>query len=97
LGNNLLCGVDHIGNGTYTPEGITKLCEAQGKRRDLAQVRRRPRVFAFLSAPLDTAVLSPFLLLPSPAGSLYGNLLGPEGTAALAEVLKGNSTLQSLK
>ena len=35
---------------------------AQGERRDFAQVRRRPRVFAFLSAPVDTPTL-----LPSPS------------------------------
>ena len=28
LGANKLCGVDHVGNGTYTTEGITKLFEA---------------------------------------------------------------------
>ena len=28
LGNNRLCGVDFLGNGTYTTEGITKLFEA---------------------------------------------------------------------
>ena len=28
LANNQLCGVDRYGSGTYTTEGITKLCEA---------------------------------------------------------------------
>ena len=28
LNSNQLCGVDRYGNGTYTAEGITKLCEA---------------------------------------------------------------------
>ena len=28
LANNELCGLDHSGRGTYTAEGITKLCEA---------------------------------------------------------------------
>ena len=28
LANNQLCGLDHRGRGTYTTEGITKLCEA---------------------------------------------------------------------
>ena len=23
----MLCGLNHMGNGTYTSEGITKLCE----------------------------------------------------------------------
>ena len=27
LGSNQLCGLDDEGNGTYTTEGITKLCE----------------------------------------------------------------------
>ena len=27
LGHNQLCGLDYRGNGTYTAEGITKLCE----------------------------------------------------------------------
>ena len=27
LGDNQLCGVDSFGHGTYTAEGITKLCE----------------------------------------------------------------------
>ena len=27
LGFNQLCGVDQQGHGTYTTEGITKLCE----------------------------------------------------------------------
>ena len=34
---------------------------------------------------------------PLCAHRLYGNKLGPEGGAALAEGLKGNSTLQSLE
>ena len=27
LAGNQLCGLDYDGNGTYTTEGITKLCE----------------------------------------------------------------------
>ena len=27
LDNNALCGIDEDGNGTYTAEGITALCE----------------------------------------------------------------------
>ena len=27
LADNALCGVDRYGRGTYTAEGITKLCE----------------------------------------------------------------------
>ena len=28
MGRNELCGVNIFGNGTYTADGITKLCEA---------------------------------------------------------------------
>ena len=28
MARNQLCGLDFMGNGTYTSEGITKLCEA---------------------------------------------------------------------
>ena len=28
LADNMLCGVNKYGGGTYTSEGITKLCEA---------------------------------------------------------------------
>ena len=28
LGNNTLCGINESGKGTYTTEGIAKLCEA---------------------------------------------------------------------
>ena len=28
LANNQICGLDEYGRGTYTAEGITKLCEA---------------------------------------------------------------------
>ena len=66
---------------------------AQGKHRDLAQVRRRPIVFAFVSAPVDMPHHPPLL----PCSQSAGQRLGPEGGAALAEGLKGNSTLQSLK
>ena len=27
LASNQLCGLDYEGNGTYTAEGLTKLCE----------------------------------------------------------------------
>ena len=49
-----------------------------------------PRVFAFVSAPADRKA-NTFC-----AHRLYMNRLGPKGGAALAEGIKGNSTLQSL-
>jgi hypothetical protein len=51
-------------------------------------VRRRPhRVFAFVSAPIDTHLLS-HCPRAQPPGSLVGNNIGPEGASALAAVLK---------
>ena len=61
---------------------------AQGERRDLAQVRRRPRrVVAFLSMPVDTRLLSHTLPPPIPC-SLGYNYIGFKGASALAAVLK---------
>ena len=45
-----------------------------------------PLVFAFVSAPIDTAALS--LPPTQPPVSLYKNNIGPEGASALAAVLK---------
>ena len=50
-------------------------------------------VFACLSAPIDSPQLPPC----SHPRSLRKNHLGPAGAAALAEGLKGNTTLQSLE
>ena len=52
-----------------------------------------PRVFALVSAPIDSPQHPP---CPH-AHSLKGNGLGPEGGAALAKGLKGNIMLQSLE
>ena len=60
---------------------------SQGERRDFAQVRRRPRVFAFLSALVDTRLLSHTLPQPIPC-SLGQNAIGVKGASALAAVLK---------
>ena len=50
-------------------------------------MRRRPQVFAFLSAPFDTPTLSPLPILPL-ACSIGGNYIGAEGASALAAILK---------
>ena len=49
-------------------------------------MRRGPRVFAFVSAPIDTPTLSPFPILPL-AHSLQVNAIGAEGATALAAIL----------
>ena len=72
---------------------------AQGERRDLAEVRCHPRVFAFVSARIDT--------VPPSLGSLANNELcgvtswgggiyTTEGITKLSEALKG-SAVTSLK
>ena len=56
-----------------------------------------PSVFAFVSAPIDTPQHSLSTRLRSRARSISSNFLGPKGGAALAEGLKGNTTLQKLE
>ena len=87
MDSNQLCGLDYDGNGEYTTEGITKLCEGL-KGSSVTSLRcALGRAFAFLSLPLDMLTLSPSLSHPS-LGSLRGNDLDDEGVSALAAVLK---------
>jgi hypothetical protein len=54
LANNALCGVKW-GEGTYTAEGITKLCEGlKGSAVTSLKCAAAPRVFALVSAPAET-------------------------------------------
>ena len=74
-------------------EGIIALCEGlKGSAVTSLECAATPQVFAFLSAPIDSPHHQPH----SSARSLRSNDLGPKGAAALAEGLKGNTTLQSL-
>ena len=59
LARNQLCRLDDLGYGTYTAEGITKLCEALKGSAVTSLKCAPPRVFAFASAPLDTPDVSP--------------------------------------
>ena len=61
---------------------------AQEERRDLSQVRRRPRVFAFLSMPVDTRLLSHCPHTSPISCSLSGNHIGAKGASVLAAILK---------
>ena len=55
MAGNQLCGLDVLGNGTYTAEGITKLCEGlKGSAVTSLKCAAAPIVFAFVSAPADT-------------------------------------------
>ena len=90
LSHNQLCGLSVDGDGTYTTKGFTKLCEGlKGSAvtsLECAAARKCQRPLTPLSSHLR-----------SRARSLQYNILGPEGVAALAEGLKGNSTLRSLE
>ena len=66
LADNQLCGLDAEGDGTYTAEGITKLCEGlKGSAVTSLRCAATRRVFAFVSAPVDTLALPPFPFRPS--------------------------------
>ena len=86
--NNELCGVNLLGDGTYTTEGITKLCEALKGSAVTSLKCTPPRVFACVSAPIDTPTFSPFPSCPFFACSISGNFIGAEGASALAAILK---------
>ena len=53
LANNELCGVTPRGNGIYTAEGITKLCEAlKGSAVTSLECAAAPRGLPFCQRPL---------------------------------------------
>ena len=95
MANNELCGVTLRGQGIYTAEGITKLCEAlKGSAVTSLKCAAAPPECS-LSCQRPLTRLSTYLC--SYARSLRHNSLGPAAAAALAEGLKGNSKLQSLE
>ena len=93
MSKNHLCGLGRYGHGTYTAEGITKLCEGL-KRSTVTSLKcATPPPSAFVSAPIDTA--TPHL------GSLADNRLcgldyagdgtyTADGITKLFEGLKGS-------
>ena len=94
LAYNQLCGLDDNGRGNYTAEGITKLCEGlKGSAVTSLECAAAPECSLPCQRPLTRLSTRP----RSCAHSLSNNSLGPEGGAALADGLKGNSTLQSLE
>ena len=54
MAGNLLCGIDEYGRGTYTTEGITKLCEGL-KESNVTSLGCAPpyEVVALVSTPID--------------------------------------------
>ena len=53
LGYNQLCGVNGYGEGTYTAEGITKLCEGlKGSSVTSLECAAAPKCLPFCQRPL---------------------------------------------
>jgi hypothetical protein len=75
LADNVLCGVNKYGEGTYTTEGITKLCEALKGSAVTSLKCAAARAFAFLSAPVDMPQLPPLL----PCSQDRAKQLWPQG------------------
>ena len=88
LGGNQLCGLDQGGNGTYTTEGITKLCEGlKGSGVTSLECAAAPQRLLSCQRPLTLLPshrpnLTPMLC------SISVNKIGDDGASALAAVLK---------
>ena len=90
---NELCGLfgDDPVRGTYTTEGITKLCEGlKGSAVTSLECAAAPERLLLCQRPLTEKQTRLC------AHRLGRNDLRPKGGAALAEGIKGNSTLTSL-
>ena len=98
LANNRLCGITPWGVGTYTTEGITKLCEGL-KGSAVTSLECGPAPIAFLSAPIDTAPLPVCSLAVNQLCGVYHNgkvTYTTDGITKLCEGLK-KSAVTSLK
>ena len=93
----MLCGLYFLHGeveGTYTAEGITKLCEGlKGSAVTSLKCAATPECLLLCQRPLTRLSTR----LCSRARSISSNYLGHEGGLALAEGLKGNTTLQALE
>ena len=76
-----------LGGNEIGAEGATALA-AVLKETKITNLKcaAAPKVFAFVSAPIDTPTLSPSPILPL-ARSLRGNQIGAQGATALAAIL----------
>ena len=86
LANNELCGVNIFGQGTYTAEGINKLCEALKGSAVTSLKCATPERSPFCQRPL-TRTCPLTVPLPIPC-SIRHNCVGDEGASALAAILK---------
>ena len=94
LGANSINGYYNHGEFVSNTDGIIALCEGlKESAMTSLECAAAPKCLPFCQRPLTLLNTS----LHSRARSLRGNKIGPEGAAALAEGLKGNSTLRSLE
>jgi len=83
---NQLCGLDDYGRGTYTAEGITKMCDGlKGSAVTTLECAAAPECLPICQRPLTRPILSPSCPV---SHSLQGNAIGAKGAFALAAVLK---------
>ena len=112
LGNNQLCGVDRHGNGTYTAEGITKLCEglkgsavtslgcaAAPKRSLSCQRPLTPRAHLYFGSVDGCALQIDELrgTKPTEKIDLSNERLGVASAIIIASCIKENGVLKELK
>ena len=93
LANTELCGLGCYGDGDYTAEGITKLCEAlKGSAVTWLKCAATPdcskTVRLSVSSLYDNLALRRTIPAPTLARSLGDNQIGVDGASALAAVLK---------
>ena len=87
LSNNELCGLDILGRGTYTTEGITALCEGlKGSAVTSLECAAAPNLY-----PDCTQCQAPLTCIsPAPAsGSLSGNGLNDAAKQAIRDAVAG--------
>ena len=87
LAANQLCGLDRFGNGTYTADGITKLCEGLKGSAVTSLECAATSCSLLCQRPLTRPYSLTVSILPL-ACSLGGNDIGDEAVTALAAVLK---------
>jgi hypothetical protein len=107
LSSNQLCGLDYIGRGDYTAEGITAIADAMRVNGVLTSLNlssndiggywdddQKTRVFT----PVGPKAIADALLVNGALTmlSLAQNMLGEEGTKAICEALEQNKKLKEL-
>ena len=104
LDNNMLCGLDRDGDGTYTAQGITKITEMLKTNTTLTSIRCAaiPSLFGMLAAP-SIECLSMCSVCSLDGNALCGiapngdGTYTTEGITKLADVLRTNTTLTAIR